>query len=167
MAESERPWSKDLRANLEKVLEHYTPDRYPATIDTQRDYDQMLYQIAEKYSDRLENLAKERRHDYREDYPKREIQRLDAEERKAWDGVTKDETYWAIRDAQLPERKAIERGEFTESERFKEGMNTLAEQHTQDQQKADRAFDQVTSILDERFGLSREREQERDYDRDR
>lgn len=169
--DAERPWSKDLRADLEKVLAHYTPERYPANVDTQRDYDQALHHLGENWSDRLEAIAKEDRHQYAESYPDKRRAELDADERKQWEGIadtgTLNKDYWDIRDKQLPERQSLDDGTYRQSERFQEGLNQRGEEHTQRQERADRAFDQVTSILDERFGLTREREHERTYDHER
>ena len=154
-------WKKEFRDDVTRLVDHYTPDKYPADIETQRDYDQAFFHLERQYLDGLEKHHQGERQMYDEMYPKLRLAELNKEEREALAKERRPEMQLAIRKGQEGERNALRDGDFRETDRYKEGMQILAERQAEDMDRVSQSLRQVTKGLDERFGFN-----ERDWTRD-
>lgn len=150
-------WKSSLREDLEKFAGHYTTGRHPSSVETQREYEQGLFHLEQRYSNELDRYFAGERREFDESYKRQRLGELDAAERQASGRSRRPEDQIAVRTGQKGDRDALERGDFRETEDYKRRMQSLVERQADDRDRADRAFRQVEQELNERFGFERER----------
>lgn len=158
-------WKASLRDDLKQVAEHYSADRYPATQETQRDYEQRLAYMERDYSNDLDKYFAGERKQFDRGYRQEILDELNAQEREALERARTPKDQLAIREGQRGEREALERGDYRQSDDYKAQMQELIERQASDRDRADQAFRQVEEGLNERFGFYRDRDPERERDR--
>ncbi|HEY3783561.1 MAG TPA: hypothetical protein VGL56_20960 [Fimbriimonadaceae bacterium] len=166
MAEEAEGWRGDLRRDLTKVAEHYTPERYPQTVETQRDYEQKLNTLQDRYTEKLDYFFRGERSGYDRSYRENLQGQLAAREQEAQSHARMAKDQLALREGLRGDRAAIERGEYRESQPYKDGMQNLVHSQADAQGQMSRAFEQVERGLNERFGFC-ERDQDRENERPR
>ncbi|MBX3110131.1 MAG: hypothetical protein KF743_13195 [Fimbriimonadaceae bacterium] len=157
-------WKKELQQDLEKVERYFSVDQHPANLETQREYGQTLNELERRYSDRLDDFFAGERAQFDRGFRNSMLRELDQEERARLAATRDPEMQMAIREGQRGERMALARGDYRDSEEYKEQMQELVERQADDRERADQAFRTVEDSLNERFRLSRERD---NYDRER
>ena len=167
MDTEERPWQKDLRADLLVIAKQFTADRYPADIDTQHTYQHALFLMEQSYDERLSQVFAECRADFDREFRADGLGKLDAAERELHARSNNREDHLALRAGQEGDRKALnpEHGTYRESQAYRDGMQALVERLADDREAMTRAFQQVEDALNERFGFERIYEHEREEDR--
>jgi hypothetical protein len=158
-------WKFSLREDLTRVVEHYTTDRYPATQETQRAYEQRLAYMERDYSNDLDKLFSGERKQFDRDYAQQRLDQLNEQERQALGRARTPEDQLAIREGQRGERDALAHGDYRESNDYQSKLRQLGERQDADREQMDRAFRQVESGLNERFGFERDRDQDRGRER--
>lgn len=158
-------WKIELRKELVKIVEHFTTDRYPSTVETQRAYEQRLNMLQDQTFDDLRIRHEGEDAQFREDFKRQQLQALNQEERESWKHARTALDQAALRAGQLGDRQALERGDFRDSAEYKERREELQLRQNDDFERVKVAFAQVEDGLNERFGFTRQREDPNDRSR--
>lgn len=169
MEREEPEWKKDLNRDLKEIANRYTPDRQPATLETQRAYETELATLEASYQDRLDREERAERRGFDNGYRLKELNQLNEQERASWPAARDSNDLWATRAGQSGEREDLSEGKqnpaYRQTQEYREGMQQLVTEQAYDRDRMDQAFRTVESGLNERFGFTRDRDPDRDRDR--
>ena len=165
----EQKWQEIFKRELHEALNHFTPTRYPATLLTQQHYQDQLAKLATNISERLDKMDSDERQKYDAKFRRRALRELDRQENAQSARARNDKDLMNNRAIQQSQREALRepgpdnlQPPYRQSQTYKDGMQQLIEQQAARFDQANQAIRLVSDKLDERFGFTRRRDQDRD-----
>jgi|GEM_PF-4368416 len=164
MAKEDQPWDKVLESRLDKIDKQYTTDKWPATEETRRAYQQDIDNVQMDMDQLMKGHRQGELEQFDRNFKDRVSSRMDAEERKFWTSSTTPEDQVRIREARATEHTAIIRDEYRKTPQYEKEQREIIEfQDKRDAQILDRLHDHHDK-MDTRFGFQRDREDRADLE---
>lgn len=158
MDTEEPQWQKDLRRELENLDQRYTPENYPVTLETRREFQQALDHLVDRYSGRMDDYFAGERRQFDQDFRANALSNLTELEAEAQKRARTANDLWALREGLRGNRQGIERGDFRETNLYKDQMKELTDRQGDDIEQTSESIRELHVRLDERFPESLEHE---------
>lgn len=159
-------WDRDLKEGLKEIADRYLPGRYPATIETQRAYDHALKDLEEGVAKTMNATHLGAIGQFDLDYRGEQLRRLGRDEETVRERDPDKAGQWVMREAQKGEREELlglrDTAYYKETQEYKDRAAELSISQDKDRDSLDYRIRRAELKLDERFGLTRVRD-----DRDR
>jgi hypothetical protein len=167
VASDEAAYKKELNRDLDMIANRYTTDRYPATEDTQRSFQQDLDLLHADYSKRMQDQSTGERGQLDRDFKEAAERKLNDQERSQWPKARTDDDLWRIRSATVSQREDLQSPDpqYRTSPAYLEKMDRLTKLQDKRNVEIGERFQKAHDDLNDRFGFTRDRVDPNDRDR--